>query len=488
MKKENSNPDHLNSEKKPSGLPKWVTISWLVVFPLAFLLTLRFIYEQTYLTWVNGQQMVGFTLAHQGIGFLILGMLSLGLTHLWLLTVVVLIAASKLGRPLRRLECTIMALTVLTVLLNYVPYLWWQRLVVRIPGSRLTQQDIFLEAAGEGGLGAVKSSLPSILDSNTLSKAFSAACVEGRIETMQFLLGKGADVNGVGDELGETPLMAAGQMGHADAVKMLLAHGADPNVKDKQGNTALSLALKYHHPEIAAMLQQGGATANIFDAASAGDVAAVRALLAKDPQVLKAKDATGYSPLYRAAEAGHTNTVSLLLAMGDNPNDFTGNNGWGYSPLLIAAQNGESDAVDLLLDHGADPNSRSRDGETALCLASRNGNFRIVQLLVAHGADVNVRGGSLLAAPLDEAAYSGNKEIADFLIAHNANLGVRDQYGFTPLHMAAYHGHSEVVDSLIAAGADINTKDNDGKTPLQEAKSRGQSGTAKILSQHGAKP
>jgi ankyrin repeat protein len=482
-----SNQQQLNSEKSPSGLPRWATIGWFIVFPLAFLLIARFIYEQTYLTWANGLQMVGFTLAHQGLGFLIPGMLALGLTHVWLLIVVVLVIVSRRYRRLTAFQAVISSVTILSLVLTYIPYLWWQEIVVRIPGSKISQQDIFLQAAGEGRVGTVKSYLPPNADLKTINRAFFSACVGGQTETMKLLLQNGADVNCIGDELGETPLMAAAQMGHEEALKMLLEQGAYPNIKQKEGKTALSIALEYQQPAIAALLQQNGAKASVLDAASSGDIESVRTRLSSDSQTLSLRDATGYSSLYHAAEAGHSEVAAVLLAAGADPNDFTGNNGWGYSPLLIAARNGHADVVELLLEHGADANAKSQSEDNALCLAASNGHLKVAAALLAHGADVNKKGGSLAGAPLDEAAYSGDKAMVELLIAHKADLNVRDQYGFTPLHMAAYHGHADIVDILLAAGAEINAKDKDGNTPLWQAKSRGQNDTANLLRQHGAK-
>ena len=125
-----SSRQQLSSEKKPSGLPRWVMISWFIAFPLAFLLTARFVYEQTYVTWAHGLQMVGFTLAHQRLEFLIPGILALGLSHVWLLIVMVLVTVSKRCRRLTKWQAAIVAATVLTLVLNYIPYVWWQRLVV----------------------------------------------------------------------------------------------------------------------------------------------------------------------------------------------------------------------------------------------------------------------------------------------------------------------------------------------------------------------
>lgn len=437
------------------------------------------------MTWANGLQMVGFTLAHQDLDFLILGMLALGLTHVWLLMVVVYLVGSKRCRRPITIQSVIIAVTGLTLISIYIPYLWWQCLLIRIPNSKISKSDIFVEAAGEGSLGMAKLYLPPKTDLKTINRAFFGACVERQIEIMQFLLKNGADVNCIGDELGETPLMAAAQTGDAEAVTILLARGADPKILEREGETALSLALEYNHPEIAALLRQNGAKATILDAASGGDIESVRAHLKTDPKALNTKDVLGYSPLYHAAEMGKTDVVAVLLAAGANANDFSGNNGWGYSPLLIAAENGHSDVVALLLENGANVNSKCQSEESALFLAAEYGQVEVAKVLLAHGADVNIKG-SLMETPLGEAAYSGSKGIAELLIAHKADFYLRDQYGFTPLHMAAYHGHTDVVEALLAAGADINVKDKDGKTPLWEAKSREQNDVADLLRRHGA--
>jgi hypothetical protein len=167
-----SQPKILNSEKKATELPRWVIISWFIIFPLAFILTARFIYEQTYLTWARGFQMVGFSLAHQDIAFLILGIVALGLNHVWLLIVVALVIFSRPHRRPTAFQAVIIVVTVATLALNYIPYLWWQQLVVRIPGSQISKADIFQEAASEGRVGTAKGLLPSSGDLKTINKAF----------------------------------------------------------------------------------------------------------------------------------------------------------------------------------------------------------------------------------------------------------------------------------------------------------------------------
>jgi ankyrin repeat protein len=45
------------------------------------------------------------------------------------------------------------------------------------------------------------------------------------------------------DSQSRTPLHWAVAVGHPDAIKRLLSHGADPNIQDVWGNTTLHLAV-----------------------------------------------------------------------------------------------------------------------------------------------------------------------------------------------------------------------------------------------------
>ncbi len=61
------------------------------------------------------------------------------------------------------------------------------------------------------------------------------------LEIASLLIGRGADVN-ARSAAGGTPLVAALRRRHYDVVRSLLDHGADPNVRDRNGVSALGLA------------------------------------------------------------------------------------------------------------------------------------------------------------------------------------------------------------------------------------------------------
>ena len=68
----------------------------------------------------------------------------------------------------------------------------------------------------------------------------SEAGIKDVVEVMTLLLDRGAQIDDQ-DNRGRTALMIAAELGHAAAVDLLLARGADKTLKDKQGKTAADL-------------------------------------------------------------------------------------------------------------------------------------------------------------------------------------------------------------------------------------------------------
>jgi hypothetical protein len=109
---------------------------------------------------------------------------------------------------------------------------------------------------------------------------------------------KGWDVNKEGD-----PLLVAVVMNHIDAVRLLLAQGADPNVRDNEGDSPLRVCTDKGYLEMAQLLLLCGATKTINEwggeramTALGLHVEMVKLLLAygADPQ---GQDVDRYTPL-----------------------------------------------------------------------------------------------------------------------------------------------------------------------------------------------
>lgn len=145
------------------------------------------------------------------------------------------------------------------------------------------------------------------------------AARSGDIDRLVLLLDEGAPVEGDGDV---QPLHFACMAGQADAVRVLLERGADPNAASVLG-----------------------------------------------------------TPLVIASGRKHTDVVELLIVKGADP-VLTGGRE-EHTPLHAAAHAGATDIVRLLIDYGVDPDARTKYGEPALHLAAKRDHIETAEVLQA---------------------------------------------------------------------------------------------------------
>lgn len=173
---------------------------------------------------------------------------------------------------------------------------------------------------------------------------------------------------------------------NAQAIKVLIQRGFDPNTIDPQARHGLTMALADSALNAAdALLAAPGINVNSLNsddesplmyAALKGHLALAKKLILKDADVNK----TGWTPLHYAATSGHVEMIRLLLEHhafvdAESPN--------GTTPLMMAAQYGSGAAVHLLLEQGAQPLQTNQQGLAALDFAQRGGRPDAIELLTA---------------------------------------------------------------------------------------------------------
>jgi len=114
----------------------------------------------------------------------------------------------------------------------------------------------------------------------------------------------------------------AGDTGRLQA--LLRANPGLANVRNERGHTPVLIAQYRDQPEAVALLLAAEPELDIFDAASVGRTERVAEWLERDPGLLDAKSAMGFSPLGLAAFFGHEDTVKMLLARGADPKEAIG--------------------------------------------------------------------------------------------------------------------------------------------------------------------
>src|SRR5256885_9826665 len=134
-------------------------------------------------------------------------------------------------------------------------------------------------------------------------------------------------VNEANKEEGIDPLGLAAFFGHPEAVKVLLEYGADVNHKppSRFANTAVDAAVSGDHADVVRILLAAGANPNVRSEAN-------------------------YTTLHKAAVHGNLDVVRMLL---DHGADVHAVRDGGHTPLDDAKEKGHAAIADLLRAHGA---------------------------------------------------------------------------------------------------------------------------------------
>jgi len=223
-------------------------------------LACRLIWEMTWLTWREGPQMIGFTVAHSMPALLIIGTVSMFGAAIWFVTVIV---ATLLRRAIpARTDWALLALAGLPVIAVLIPYPGWQWITEHVLGVAplpSSANDLLCSAAANGEARTVDSLLARGLDPNGVDffghTGLYSASERGQLKIVSLLLERGANVNGR-SKGGLTALHAAAGSGRSDVVKLLLASGADPELRTSaNGLTAADLAWSADHPELVNLLE-----------------------------------------------------------------------------------------------------------------------------------------------------------------------------------------------------------------------------------------
>lgn len=373
------------------------------------------------------------------------------------------------------------------------------------PNTAVAGETALMTAARTGNLDALNALVARGADVNAKEPsqrqtALMWAAAENHAKAVELLVQRGADLKARSAN-GFTALLYAVRTGSSDAVRTLLAAGADvndaverqgPPVAPKgaangghQGNailmhrvSALHIAIANLQYETATLLLEKGADPN-SDApgwaplhqlmwARRPDIGEAWALPSRTgamdgPQFAKALLARGANVNARQKRelcvGGLENAgKQRLLIPQDEPvrafylpcnRDLNGAginlNRTGATPFLLAAQHADVEMMRLLLEHGADPTLTTTERQTPLMVASGVGIF------------------GLGASPgTNEEAFEAVKLLVEF----GADVGAVDDHGDTALHGAALRGANEIVQLLVGKGAPLGARNAEGWTPL----------------------
>lgn len=251
----------------------------------------------------------------------------------------------------------------------------------------------------------------------------------------------------------------------------------------------------------------------IFDAVRSGDLAKVKELVEKDPQLVEARNANQSTPLHVAVDVDNELIVRYLIEKEADPNAVNRSN---VTPLFYAKK---VEIAKLLIEKGADINAQNSSFITPLLTASSQGRFEIVKLLIERGVDIHWESPNGSQTALSFALWFKQNNIADYLIDQGATIKSPDtqngrtvlinalkagnvkyidksrEQGLSPfmevetksslLHYAAESDSVELLHRLIDLGEPVNKKNICGWTPLHIAAFYGKKQSVEVFIQNG---
>lgn len=178
------------------------------------------------------------------------------------------------------------------------------------------------------------------------------AVKQGDIADILLCIENGANVNFKYERMfGWTPLICCAEFGYFDIAKLLIANGADTNIRNNNDMNPLMVACLKGNFEIVKLLVENGADVNYIN---------------------------------------KHNYLALWLAKTDEISDYlitkTSSECVNLC-LMFCVAGGNFEKVKYLIENGADVNAKNKDGTYVLDYAKLSGNAEIMKLLVAKGAN-----------------------------------------------------------------------------------------------------
>jgi ankyrin len=260
------------------------------------------------------------------------------------------------------------------------------------------------------------------------------ALQEGDIKLFEALLELGVDPNAPGEN-GAIPLFTVatdhkyrpklGQIA-PKAARLLLKHGADPNLTTTKNETALHRAAKSGNTEVALILIENGADINLTPEG-------------------------GWTPLYSAIQKKHNEIALALLEAGADPNQRAGKK-YETTPLEAAARNNNPEMIKALFAAGAIVEPGSRDLGDLINHGAKHPE--VLRMIVETGVDLNRRDPAK-RYPLDIVVKHGNPESIYYLLQHGATPILPDFRGTQPFMHFVRNGQADLVAASIEYSPEI---------------------------------
>ncbi|OQA06172.1 MAG: Phosphocholine transferase AnkX [bacterium ADurb.Bin374] len=321
----------------------------------------------------------------------------------------------------------------------------------------------------------------------------------GSVAMAGWLISHGALLN-PGDSEGKTPFAMAVAAGLPDIAKILKnAGGLDTPVQFEDllnATDTTRLAAVLQRAPLLANAPLAGGRPPLHAAVAAGNVSACRLLIAAGADPSR-KNRDGETALHLCAAAGNIDIPGIIASPADILNSI---NDYEQTPLDVALAYGNASAAEVIRRLGGRPGTPSgkvmilQPGDEVQIKQPKSKQrvtLRIASNIsrIVFSEATLTKSGRLFEALNGHDMTAVRQTLEDEPLVSNVPQIIGSfTNGITPLHLAAESGDSAATALLIMFGARVNATDRRGRTPLHIAAEKGHAEVARLLVERGADP
>jgi len=267
-------------------------------------------------------------------------------------------------------------------------------------------------------------------------------------DLMNVLIKSGINMNEQ-NTLAETPLHLAARKGLQDPIHSLLSFGADPTLKNREGQAAFQIIAQgselheFLRKANETFIVRGSPPTPTPTSISIPTLAPSPALKIYSATQTQERDTEGHTPFMLAC--GNNNIKEILSQLRIDPDtninqkDFRGRTG-----LMLAAARGHAPILSFLIHKGVQIELKDSTNLNALSMAISNQHLAATKILIEAGSDVNVRVKGIPVLML--AISKGNLEMTHYLLEKGALILEKDYRGASAIEYALASKSQEMLE------------------------------------------
>ncbi|EAY15128.1 hypothetical protein TVAG_392450 [Trichomonas vaginalis G3] len=275
------------------------------------------------------------------------------------------------------------------------------------------------------------------------------------------------------DKDGNTALIISAKMQKYEEAKLILEHGANPSIQNKDKISFIDIAKTNENLKgLITMpndeyLDPADDSDEFLDAIKNFDILKVKSFLDKgyDPNKIQISKSNKVHPL----EVCEDFEIFKLLIEGGSDFMFRyeNENGKQKIPVFTIVSKRNKRFFDYMVEKGLNIKIKNEFNQSLLThYASKNKDSEIMKFLMNKKVDYRRSKNNKGNLPIHYSCKHSNIDVVKLLIDKRSPINIANNNGELPIHLAVKYGTPDIVEILLENNSQFGSKDNQGNCPI----------------------